>query len=172
MPTEEKSAVDLDKLLAKWARDRLGDIGVWESVHDQFEKWSAKIISDLKETYSDIAIRLFLNPVDMGKPEDYTASAVIKGECGDTIGIYLRTDKGIIKEAFFTTDGCESSVAACGGLVEMIKGMSEEDAAGLCGWDVLEYLGVFPEDSAHCCLLAVNTLKKALGAIGASPSIQ
>jgi len=162
MITEDKAAADLNTLLSDWARERLEAIGVYESENDKYEKWAAKIISDLRGTYSDTAIRLFLRPVNRGLPGEYTRSARLRGECGDTVEIYLKTGDGVIKDVHFTTDGCDPSVAACGALAEIARGMSEKEAGCLCGGDILEYLGLFPEENAHCALLAVNALKKAL----------
>ena len=73
--------------------------------------------------------------------------------------LYARNDK-VLKVAF-DTDGCGSSLA-CGSMATCLaEGKSIMEVACLRQQDVLAALGVFPEESEHCALLAAYVLRAA-----------
>ena len=53
---------------------------------------SQKAISeDLKKTYSEQIIEHFTQPKNVGKMTDPDGSAIVKGQCGDTMEMYLKS---------------------------------------------------------------------------------
>ncbi len=60
------------------------------------------------------------------------------------------------------TDGCGTTIAAGSMVTELAKGSTTTQALKISQQDVLDALGGLPEESQHCALLAVNTLKEAL----------
>ena len=110
---------------------------------------------------SQIAHDHATHPRNYGPPEDFDGHARITGPCGDTMEFWLAVQNGRILRAFFTTDGCESSLA-CGSITTCLaNGRSVADAMAIEQRDILEMLGGLPDDSEHCALLAANTLKAA-----------
>ncbi len=75
--------------------------------------------------------------------------------------MWIRVQEDQIEDVGFSTDGCGSSLA-CGSMAtEMAKGRSLAGIALLRPRDVLDRFQGFPEESAHCAQLAVDTLKAA-----------
>jgi nitrogen fixation NifU-like protein len=83
-------------------------------------------------------------------------------DCGDTMGIWLKVDERAIGNVTFWTDGCFSSIATGSMVTELAKGQSVLDALRIGQQTVLDALGGMPEDSAHCALLAADTLCAAI----------
>ena len=66
--------------------------------------------------------RFSREPVNLGRMNDPSGSAWIKGLCGDTMEMYLSINEGTITDARFFTDGC-APTHACGSLVtRLVKG--------------------------------------------------
>ena len=156
---------ELEELLQEWSVETLEGIGVFKSKIPNYEELQEKIKKQLRSTYSDVAIMKFLKRKDYGKLEYPDGFAQVTGPCGDTMEIYLKIKDGGITDASYQTDGCHSSNAAGGMMVEMIRGKNISQADEFTQQDVLDALGGFPEENEHCALLAVNTLKEALKSI-------
>jgi len=75
---------------------------------------------------------------------------------------YLEIKDKSITKAKFETDGCMTSVIAGVQTLKMVHLRSIFYAQQLKDQDVLNALGKFPASSAHCCTLAVETLKRTL----------
>lgn len=127
-----------------------------------WEEFQQRLIEKMKEVYSETVVDHSMNPRNLGVMDDADSFAVIKGPCGDTMGIWLKIKDDIIKEAAFTTDGCGTSIASGSMTSELVKGKKLTDAMQISQQDVLEALGGLPEESEHCALLAANTLKEAV----------
>jgi ATP-binding protein involved in chromosome partitioning len=108
------------------------------------------------------ALERFEQPRNYGPLESFDGHARITGPCGDTMEFWLQVREGRIREASFTTDGCGPSRAAGSMATELVIGKSPAEAARIGKADVLAGLGGLPEESEHCALLAVNTLKAAI----------
>ncbi|MFH1415398.1 MAG: iron-sulfur cluster assembly scaffold protein [Elusimicrobiota bacterium] len=162
MMTKADLPLEMETILKKWAEERLECIGVYKERTSGYEELAEKIIDDLRSVYSDKAIELFLKPEKNSVIRSPAAFARITGPCGDTMEIYLEAEKGKIKKAAFTTDGCDPSIASGGMAAELAEGRKIEEAGRITQEDILRGLGRFPEDSLHCALLAANTLKKAV----------
>ncbi len=96
-----------------------------------------------------------------GSLQRFDGHARITGPCGDTIEIWIIIEHGRVRYARFETDGCCSSLA-CGSMAcTLASGRRLEDAEGLNPKEILEALGGLPQESAHCALLAADTLSAA-----------
>ncbi len=113
------------------------------------------------EAISQKALERFDNPRNMGPLEGANGHACLTGSCGDTVEIWLRVEKGWVKEATFATTGCGPS-RACGSMAtELAVGRSLKTALEMEEDDILEELEPFPEESHHCAVLAANTMRAA-----------
>jgi nitrogen fixation NifU-like protein len=102
----------------------------------------------------------------MGIIEYPDARASYRGPCGDLMDITLRIREGRIMDAKFVTDGCGATVACGSKLTVMINNMDVQDAMKISNIDLENALGGLPEENKHCAVLAVNTLRKAIGHYG------
>ena len=75
---------------------------------------------------------------------------------------WVRCEEGTIRECSFTTDGCGDSVLCGAAAVKMATGSPDEVVCKLQPGDVLAILSGFPEESAHCAELSLNTLRAAI----------
>jgi len=139
--TEQAETDRLDRLVAELQRE------IDEKARALF---SAKVLEQAR------------NPTNLGCMEAPDAQAVITGPCGDTMAIYLRLNGSSIQEAKFMTDGCGSSLACGNMLTTMVQGMPLEEADEVNPEDLTLALDGLPEESAHCAILAVNTLRQAI----------
>lgn len=83
-------------------------------------------------------------------------------ECGDSLEIFLRVDDGVIRSAYFDTDGCIYTVACGNAVANLIEGMTVKEAAAIAPADIAKFLETLPENETHCAVLAVVTLQLAL----------
>jgi Mrp family chromosome partitioning ATPase len=101
-------------------------------------------------------------PANFGPLRGANANARITGPCGDTMEFWLSIRNGMIERATFTTDGCHYSLRCGNHAANLAQGKPLDDAEQLQPEQVLSHAGHVPEDSRHCALLAVNTLRKAI----------
>jgi len=116
----------------------------------------------MKEVYSETTIDYATNPRNLGDMEGADGFARVTGPCGDTMEIWLKVEDGVVTDATFLTDGCGTAIASGSMATELAKGRSITEVLKISQQDVLEALGGLPEESAHCALLAANTLKEAI----------
>jgi len=121
-----------------------------------------QIFDEAKEAFGEKGFQRWQNPVYNGRMQNYDASARVKGECGDTMEIFLKFDGNRVKEASYLTDGCASS-SICGSFTtEMAIGKKTDELTEITGDAVLEKIGRFPKNDTHCAFLAARTLQEAL----------
>ena len=108
------------------------------------------------------AMERFERPRNYGPLDQWDGHARITGPCGDTMEFWLRISDRRIVQATFTTDGCGPSRAAGSMATELATGKLVKEALQIQQNDVLQALGGLPQESEHCALLAVNTLKAAI----------
>lgn len=133
-----------------------------DSLDDFVQDLQEQIFEETKAAYGEIVYQRWRNPLYMGKMENSDAYAHVKGECGDTIEIFLKFKNDRIKEASFLTDGCGPS-AVCGSFAaEMSIGKSPDEILEITGETILKKLGGLPEEDRHCAFLAAATLQEAL----------
>ena len=108
------------------------------------------------------AMERFERPRNYGPLDEWDGHARITGPCGDTMEFWLRVSDRQIAQVTFTTDGCGPSRAAGSMATELATGKLVKEALQIQQRDVLQTLGGLPQDSEHCALLAINTLKAAI----------
>ncbi|NJR18041.1 MAG: Fe-S cluster assembly protein NifU [Calothrix sp. CSU_2_0] len=121
--------------------------------------------------YTDKVLDLFYNPKNQGILED-NGEAGIKvstGEvgsiaCGDALRLHLRIEEESDKilDARFQTFGCTSAIASSEALVELVKGLSLDDALKVTNKEIADYLGGLPEAKMHCSVMGQEALEAAI----------
>ena len=113
--------------------------------------------------YSDKAITYFLDKKNMGSLPDADQVTELTGPCGDTMKIYLKLEEGRkIKDAKNQVMGCPGAVASAMAAMDIIKGMTIEDARAIKDRDIFRILEEIPDQKQHCIRLTVKTLQKAI----------
>ena len=112
--------------------------------------------------YSDTAIDYFLNQPNMGSLPDANQISELTGHCGDTMKVYLKINDNRIEDAKIQVLGCPGAVASAMAAMEMIKGMTLDEATMLKDAEIFHRLGALPDQKQHCIRLTVKTLQKAL----------
>ncbi len=113
--------------------------------------------------YNDKVIDHFTNPRNVGEmtnPDVVGEAGSFK--CGDTMKIYLKIEKGKIKDVTFQTFGCGAAIASSSMLTEMIKGKTLEEAQQVTNEAVARELGGLPPLKMHCSNLAADALQDAI----------
>jgi len=97
-----------------------------------------------------------------GQMNDPSGSAYIKGICGDQMEFYIVVENNKIIDIKFHTDGCVYTTA-CGAMAcKLAIGKSLQEALGISAGQIITELKVLPKSHAHCAILAVSTLYKAI----------
>jgi nitrogen fixation NifU-like protein len=133
-----------------------------EDFDDLISELEEAIQKEEKEIYSERTLEEAHNPKNVGVLKDPDGYGRITGPCGDTIQIHIKVDNGKIVDSKFITDGCGPSTASGSVITEMVKGKTIEEALMIQAKDVLAVLEGLPEESIHCPVLAVTTLKAAI----------
>jgi nitrogen fixation NifU-like protein len=129
---------------------------------EEFGKLQELILDDAHKIYSEKVIDHAMNPRNRGKMEGADGFAKITGPCGDTMKIWIKVNNNTIVKSSFMTDGCVTSTASGSMITELVMGRRINKALKISQQDILNALGGLPDESAHCALLAVNTLKAAI----------
>lgn len=115
--------------------------------------------------YSDTAIDYFIDQPDMGSLEDADQVSELTGQCGDTMKVYLKMDGEIIEDAKIQVLGCPGAIASAMVAMEMIKGMTIEEARKITDRDIFRRLIEIPDQKQHCIRLSVKTMNQAFDEI-------
>ena len=81
--------------------------------------------------------------------------------CGDVMKLQLKIEDNIIQDVKFKTYGCGSAIASSTMLVEMLKGLTLEEAKLIKDKDIAKALEL-PAIKIHCSVLAEGSIKKAI----------
>jgi len=134
-----------------------------ETGNDNFyDKIQAMLDREMEKFYSKKMIEYYKNPVNIGRMEDHDGTAVVKGGCGDTMEMFLRIEKEVIKEIKFFTDGCGVTLACGSAITELVEGKTIHDALKISPHDLIDELGGLPRDGIHCAILSASTLHQAI----------
>jgi len=114
--------------------------------------------------YSKTAIDYYIRKPYMGQIPDADITSQMTGSCGDTMGIYIKMDKGVVADAKYQVMGCAGAISAAMAVVDLIKGKDLEYARSINDGTVFKVLEEIPVKKHHCIQLAVKTLHKALDA--------
>ena len=119
-------------------------------------------ISDDESLYPDEIVELAKNPKYLGRMNDPTSSAYIKGPCGDEMEFYLVIKDRVIHDVKFHATGCIATHACAATTAGLLLGTTVEDALGISPKKVMDLLNGLPENHCHCSILAVSTAHKAI----------
>ncbi len=112
--------------------------------------------------YSETAIRYYIEKPHMGQVCDPDITAEMTGTCGDTMGITIKMNHGVVGDAKYQVMGCAGAVSAAMAVVDLIKGKDLDHARTIDDGAVFKVLEEIPVKKHHCIQLAVKTLHKAL----------
>ncbi|MBW1982452.1 MAG: iron-sulfur cluster assembly scaffold protein [Deltaproteobacteria bacterium] len=130
---------------------------------DEFaEHLQQEIIAQAKKTYGAAAVERWLHPSHLGKIENASSFARLKGSCGDTMEMYLQIRDDHILEARCYTDGCASSMICGSVAAELATGKDLDEAAQIAADTILAVLEGMPAEERHCASLAAETLQAAI----------
>jgi nitrogen fixation NifU-like protein len=123
-----------------------------------------QIYEETRKAYGRIAFERWLKPLYVGVMPHSNGYGRVTGTCGDTMEIFLRFEKGRVKEAMFQTDGCGSS-SICGSFAaELAHGRKPDELKEITGEMILEVLDGLPDEDRHCAFLAAEALQEAIEA--------
>lgn len=98
-------------------------------------------------------------------PNDPTVATGMTGApaCGDVMKLQLKIDPGNnrIVDVKFKTYGCGSAIASSTLFVDMLKGITIEEAKQIKNKDIAEALQL-PPIKIHCSVLAEDSIKQAI----------
>jgi len=98
-------------------------------------------------------------------PNDPNVATGLTGApaCGDVmkLDIKINPDTDIIEDVKFKTYGCGSAIASSTMFVEMLKGLTVEEAKEIKDKDIAEALEL-PPIKLHCSVLAEDSIKRAI----------
>tara|TARA_R100000951_G_scaffold18293_1_gene14650 strand:+ start:3286 stop:3687 length:402 start_codon:yes stop_codon:yes gene_type:complete len=98
-------------------------------------------------------------------PNDPDVATGMQGApaCGDVMKLQLRIDPltDIIKSVKFKTYGCGSAIASSSMFVDMLTGITIEEAKQIKDRDIAEALKL-PPIKLHCSVLAEGSIKAAI----------
>lgn len=98
-------------------------------------------------------------------PKDPTVATGMTGApaCGDVMKLQLKIDPGNnrIVDVKFKTYGCGSAIASSSLFVDLLKGITIEEAKLIKDKDIAEALEL-PSIKLHCSVLAEDSIKKAI----------
>jgi NifU-like protein len=121
--------------------------------------------------YTDKVLDLFYNPKNQGVLEDKgeTGIKISTGEigsiaCGDALRLHLKIDieRDKILDARFQTFGCTSAIASSEALVELVKGLTLDEALKVTNREIADFLGGLPEAKMHCSVMGQEALEAAI----------
>jgi nitrogen fixation protein NifU and related proteins len=116
----------------------------------------------LASGFSDKAIELCLQEINVGVIENHDADAVFLGSAGDLIRLYIKLNGDTVEDAKFLCYGHPASTAAMSALTLLLKEKSVDSAKKLTTDDILKTLGGLPEIEMQSAEIAIKTLNKAL----------
>jgi len=128
----------------------------------ELDKSLKEIQKELWADYSETVIDHAQNPRNVGSIPDADGFGDETGQCGDTMGIWLKVASGKIKGVTFWTDGCGTTIAAGSMVTELAKGKTVIEATKIGQQAILDALEGLPEDSKHCAQLAADSLHQAI----------
>lgn len=112
--------------------------------------------------YGDPAIRYYLEKPYMGALDNPDHVSQNIGSCGDTMKVYIKLADGHIEDTRYEIVGCAGAISSAMAMVDLVRGLTIDDALEINDGDVFKTLENVPEKKHHCIQLAVKTMHKAL----------
>jgi nitrogen fixation NifU-like protein len=98
----------------------------------------------------------------LGQMNDATASASIKGLCGDTMEFYLVIRNDRIEDVRYYTDGCGNTRSCGHAVARRAKDRNVTDALSISAGEIIRSGECESEEGRHCAILAVTTFYRAI----------
>ncbi len=113
--------------------------------------------------YTEKLLERFRHPKHMGEMKNPSGVGEEGNPaCGDRMRVYIKVKENIIVEASFLTFGCAAAISNSDVLCELAIGKTVEEAEKITNQDILKELGPVPAIKAHCSILGMQTLRKAI----------
>jgi nitrogen fixation NifU-like protein len=113
--------------------------------------------------YSEKAIKLYVNNINVGTMESPSVVTTFLGSCGDLIKLYLKIDrKNTIRDAKFYYLGCPGSASSASAMTLLAKGKTVNQAKKITEDDILTELNGLPKAKRNCAKLCIKALRKAI----------
>jgi NifU-like protein involved in Fe-S cluster formation len=120
----------------------------------------AQLLSEMG--FSQKAIQILEQKLNMGIMDDPTVSAQHEGSCGDVLMLSLKINNDYIVDAMYEYIGCAGLQSCASAMTEMIKQKSIDSLSNFVADDIVNYLGGIPESKYECAEIARNTLILAI----------
>lgn len=120
------------------------------------------IFDEAKSALGERGFERWRNPKYNGRMKHPDGWARVKGECGDTMEIYLQFKDGRVACASYFTDGCASSTVSGSFAAELTLNKTPEELTDITADHVLTAIGKLPEADRHCTTLAARTIQAAV----------
>jgi len=112
--------------------------------------------------YNKKVMKCFKDPKNYGKIKNASGIGKVGNEkCGDVMYLYIKVEKGIIKDIKWETMGCVAAIATSSEVTELAKGKTIEEAKKITRADVSKELDL-PPIKQHCSNLAAEALQAAI----------
>ena len=129
---------------------------------DFVDNLQEQIFDEARDAYGEKGFERWRSPRYQGRMTDPDAHSRVRGECGDSMEIYLKFEYDRVKVASYFTDGCASS-AICGSFAaELAFGKDPDALTDISGDAVLKEIGRLPKEERHCADLASAAVQEAL----------
>jgi nitrogen fixation NifU-like protein len=114
--------------------------------------------------YREELMEIYKHPQNRGKMQNPSVEVVKKNPiCGDELGLQLKVEDGVIKDAKFEGLGCAVSVISSEILMENLIGKTVSEAAAISKEDLLNMLGMNLSTSrVKCATLILDALENAI----------
>ena len=108
-----------------------------------------------------------MNAADMkdaflGRMNDPTGAATVRGPCGDGMEFYLYIKNDIVEDVKYYTEGCGNTRACGHAVARRAKGQGITDALSISAGEIIRSGECEPEGGRHCAILAVSALYRAI----------
>ncbi len=104
-----------------------------------------------------------------GRLADATASASIKGLCGDSMEFHLVIRDDRIEDVRYFTDGCGNTRSSGRAVARRAKGRTVAEALSISAGEIIRAGECKPGAGQHCAILAVTTFYRAIAAYLLAP---
>ena len=98
----------------------------------------------------------------LGRMNDPTASALIRGVCGDEMEFYLVIRDDRIEDIRYYTEGCGNTRSCGRAVARRARGRNVTDALSISAGEIIRSGECDPESGRHCAILAVTTFYRAI----------
>ncbi len=132
------------------------------NLDDFLDKLQDEIFEEAKQALGERGFDRWRNPKFNGRMDDADAWSRVKGDCGDTMEIYLKFENNRVCKASYFTDGCASSMVSGSFAAELTLGRDPDELTDIDAQAVLEAIGRLPEEDMHCATLAAGAVQEAL----------